>query len=97
MEGWQLATAVIGVFIAILAVVGPALVILGIRLGENRASTRAAHHRLDSIELRHDRLEELLAEKFDDMKQSLNGAIREAYRWCPLAQKGSHGEDKSEA
>jgi hypothetical protein len=87
MEAWHIALTAFGIFVAILALVGPGLVFLGVRLGENRASTRSAHHRLDSMEDRHARLELLLAEKFDDMKKSLNGAIREAYRWCPLAQK----------
>jgi len=70
--------------IALFALIGPALVMLGIWLGTLRASTRAAHKRLDDLET-------LLREEFRNFRLDLRESIEKAWTNCPLAHK--HKED----
>ena len=84
MNGSLLSAA--GVLIAFLALVGPALVYLGMKLGTLQQSSEGAHKRID-------RLEKMLTDEFRQMREALNASIRDAWRNCPLAHKGEHGGD----
>lgn len=76
---WAALAALCGVA----ALIGPALVILGFRMGTLNASTRSAHHRISEDRDRVDRLEERLTSKLDELKDALERAIRESWRFCP--------------
>jgi len=85
----------IGVVIALLALVGPALVWIGIRLGALQAATSAAHHRIDETDARFEKHEERMDDRFEKLTQTLSQAIKNGWRHCPLATAGEphkHGE-----
>lgn len=67
--------------IALLALVGPALLLLGVWLGSIRASTRSAHHRIDQIE-------DKLTSEFKQMREALTHSLERAWMNCPLAREG---------
>lgn len=67
--------------VAILALVGPALVWLGLTVGRLSERTTTSHKRID-------KLEERLSTEFEKLADRLDLSIRNGWRHCPLAQKG---------
>ena len=78
------------VVVSIGAVLGPALVALGIWLGSLRASVRSAHLRLNSLEENLKREVHGLRGDIQDLAGTLKESIRESWMHCPLAQKEHH-------
>lgn len=69
--------------VALFALIGPALVILGLLLGRLIEKSNSAHLRID-------RLEVTLAEEFKEMKFTLRDSIEQSWKNCPLA-RDTHG------
>ena len=83
---WDNFLTMAGLLVAVMALLGPALVYLGMQLGSLRQQTTAAHKRID-------RLEETLTREFELLRTTLDQSIRDGWKHCPLATKGvdSHG------
>ena len=85
MDNWQMALTVLGILVAVLSVLAPALVYLGISLGTQRTSSSAAHNRIDNTNVRVDKLEILLREEFQELRLTMKESLESAWRNCPLA------------
>jgi len=86
MSDWTI-IALIGVVVATLALVGPALVYLGLKLGTLTNSSEGAHKRIDRLEL-------MLTEEFRLLRGSIATMIGDAWKNCPLAHDGRGPTEK---
>jgi hypothetical protein len=76
--------ALIALLVAVLSLLGPALLYAGITIGTLRSTAKNAHKRID-------RLETLLTHQFEQLRGDLKESIATAWRNCPLAH--NHKEE----
>ena len=69
--------------IAIFALIGPALLYLGMRLGRHSEAIRRQDGRMD-------KLEETLSRQFKQLHEELTRSLEKAWLNCPLALKKDH-------
>ncbi len=78
-------------FLGLMALIGPGLLYLGIKIGTLTGSTRSAHHRIDRHEEMFDQRIKTLT---DALSKAIEAGVNNAWRNCPLANS-KHEEGAS--